>query len=579
MVIASPIPERTAGDMARGAGSTAQWVGDRAFPHWLADDLAKEARRVLAERPGRNNRRRVRAAVQKRLWRWGRYESFAWEPLAPREALPQIDPGPVLAALAGRALFAVEAAAMVKHGGSTEGIERTLAELALDGIIQSWPSIEVLHLGRAICRRCGETQLEQTDCYACGDKRCWLCPSCRHLGLSTGCRTIYAYPRAGGREAGAFLPPAFRFTLTPAQQRAAGRLGEFIRSGTGEEFLVWAVCGAGKTEVVLTGIAQALSAGTRILVATPRRDVAGDLALRIASAFPGLALAVHYGGRHQTEESDPAVVVATTHQCLRFYEAFDLVILDEVDAFPFHGNRMLYAAVKRASRPAGRIVYLTATPPFALASRVADGTLPYVRLPVRPHGFPLPVPEFVRASLGRAGPGWRMPDVLAGLFTDSIARRHAALVFVPTVNHADWLGQAISRWGRSRGVAAASLHARDMERDEKRRAFADGRLKILVSTTVLERGLTLGALDVYILYADAEHVFDAASLIQMSGRAGRLAADPTGRVYFIAERIGAGMRAARAAIVAANDEAAREGFLGGECGCRQGISGVNSSEV
>ena len=56
------------------------------------------------------------------------------------------------------------------------------------------------------------------------------------------------------------------------------------------------------------------------------------------------------------------LIIATTHQLLKFYQAFDLLIIDEVDAFPFVDNAVLYHAVDRAIKPnRTKIFFLTAT--------------------------------------------------------------------------------------------------------------------------------------------------------------------------------------------------------------------------
>ena len=55
------------------------------------------------------------------------------------------------------------------------------------------------------------------------------------------------------------------------------------------------------------------------------------------------------------------LVVMTSHQLLRFKEAFDLLIIDEVDAFPFRDNDMLYFALENAKKINGNLLYLTAT--------------------------------------------------------------------------------------------------------------------------------------------------------------------------------------------------------------------------
>jgi late competence protein required for DNA uptake (superfamily II DNA/RNA helicase) len=94
------------------------------------------------------------------------------------------------------------------------------------------------------------------------------------------------------------------------------------------------VTGAGKTEMMFPLLEEVLSRGGRALVATPRRDVVLELAPRLAKAFPGTKLAVLYGGSEDRWSNAP-LTLATTHQLLRFQEAFDLVLIDELDAFPY----------------------------------------------------------------------------------------------------------------------------------------------------------------------------------------------------------------------------------------------------
>nr|WP_225312542.1 helicase-related protein [Aneurinibacillus sp. XH2] len=74
----------------------------------------------------------------------------------------------------------------------------------------------------------------------------------------------------------------------------------------------------------------------------------------------------------------------------------------------------------------------------------------------------------------------------------------------------------------------------DPFRAEKVILFRQSKIRMLVTTTILERGVTVPRTDVFILNADAE-LFDEASLVQMAGRAGRSKDDPDGRVFFAAE--------------------------------------------
>lgn len=55
-------------------------------------------------------------------------------------------------------------------------------------------------------------------------------------------------------------------------------------------------------------------------------------------------------------------------------------------------------------------------------------------------------------------------------------------------------------------------------------------LQALITTTILERGVTFKGIDVMILGAD-DPVFSQAALIQIAGRCGRSASRPTGKVW------------------------------------------------
>nr|WP_244192919.1 MULTISPECIES: DEAD/DEAH box helicase [Paenibacillus] len=135
-----------------------------------------------------------------------------------------------------------------------------------------------------------------------------------------------------------------RWGLSPAQSAAAAAALAFLAqpsAGDGPgRFLLWAVTGAGKTEMIFPLLQYILEHGGRALVATPRRDVVLELAPRLAKAFPDISLATLYGG--STERwKDAQLTLATTHQLMRFYQAYDLVIIDELDAFPYDINSKL----------------------------------------------------------------------------------------------------------------------------------------------------------------------------------------------------------------------------------------------
>ena len=104
-------------------------------------------------------------------------------------------------------------------------------------------------------------------------------------------------------------------------------------------------------------------------------------------------------------ESEPyfrtPLVIATTHQLLKFYQAFDLLIVDEVDAFPYVDNKILYKAVKNCVKEDGLSIFLTATSTDELDKKVRLGELKRLSLPRRFHGNPLIIPKPVWLSLTR----------------------------------------------------------------------------------------------------------------------------------------------------------------------------------
>jgi competence protein ComFA len=131
---------------------------------------------------------------------------------------------------------------------------------------------------------------------------------------------------------------------------------------------------------------------------------------------------------------------------------------------------------------------------------------------------------------------------------------------------AEQVGQALKvHFGSQQ---AEYIHARDPQRDVKRASFFAGEFPILVTTTLLERAVTIPRVNIVVLYADHATIFSTPVLMQIAGRAGRAAAYPTGKVYYLAERPSREMRqaikqiqqlnlAARQVAVAAAKEASK----------------------
>lgn len=327
---------------------------------------------------------------------------------------------------------------------------------------------------------------------------------------------------------------------------------------TPDRFLLWAVTGAGKTEMIFPLLASILEAGGRVLVATPRRDVVLELAPRLARAFPDERVVTLYGGSEERWRAG-TMTLATTHQLMRFYQSFDLVIIDEIDAFPFHNDPMLAYAAQNACKADGKFVYLSATPPRQLQREASRGILPHAKVPVRFHGHPLPVPSRLdMKSVAYCLSQRRIPVTLLHNLAHSIKRGAQLFVFVSRIRHIEPFVMLLRRC--LPGIRIEGTSSVDPQRAEKVVAFRDTQIRLLITTTILERGVTVPRSDVFILDAESS-LFDEASLIQMAGRAGRSKDDPAGRVFLASSHWTSSQKAAISQIKRMNRIAQKGGYL------------------
>ncbi|MGI6641192.1 MAG: helicase-related protein [Limnochordia bacterium] len=460
------------------------------------------------------------------------------------------DPGHILAAglgilqeaVAGRIVFQDRLVSLLRDEGLWPlEAARLLDYASYHGLVEQLPGISRLSWGALRCNRCGGQNVVFEPCPVCRRRECPLCTDCLTLGASRGCRILVSAPFSGKAFSGE-ADFTLAYQLTPAQVRAAAQLEEFWQSPS-QRTLVWAACGAGKTEVTYPLMRRALREGHQVLFAVPRQDVVRELAERFRSAFTGVEIAVHYGG--QPWQAQGQLVIATTHQVLHFYQRFGLAILDEVDAFPYHGSEMLRFGLIRALGPKGKLVEMSATPNPVPRKGTA------VTIPVRHHGYPLPEPEFVKSRSGE------IPPAILKLIEES---PHQWIVFVPTVAACEELAAALREKLREK---VAACHSRHPQRHEEIKAFRYGEKRIIVATAVLERGVTFPGVQVVVV--DADHpVFSRSALVQMAGRVGRTADHPSGTVVLCGTRKNGAIKGAQAMIKQLNQEGAELGLLKGE---------------
>ncbi|MGO3732307.1 MAG: DEAD/DEAH box helicase [Vagococcus sp.] len=372
-----------------------------------------------------------------------------------------------------------------------------------------------------ICERCGTTHLKEMIRIKRNKGNMYYCSECLGLGRVDSESSLY-YIRDRKRR-GRHVDFAWKGRLTSSQKIISNAL--VSRYKQKKHHLIHAVTGAGKTEMLFPLIYYALQKGHRIVVASPRVDVCLELHPRFQQAFPKEDISLLYGNQTDAYRYS-SFVVCTTHQLLRFYHAFDLIVVDEIDAFPYADNAVLGFGTKKALKKTGRLVYLTATPSPSLLNQVSAGELKISHLSKRYHGYPLPVPETVWSwGIDKKIRQGLLPTRLNELLEK---QKRQCLIFFPNIQLMEQCASVLKELFPDKRIAF--VYAGKVDREEIVVEMREHVWDWLLTTTILERGVTFPNIDVFIMQAK-HRVFNVASLVQISGRVGRVADYPTGHIY------------------------------------------------
>lgn len=372
------------------------------------------------------------------------------------------------------------------------------------------------------CLRCGQIHEKHTVRLFNG---VYFCPACIQLGRVDTGQCFYHLPEPE------LIPRSVDFSwegeLTKGQQEVSDSL--LTSADKGESKMIWAVTGAGKTEMLFKTIYDCLSKGKRVAIASPRVDVCMELFPRIQAVFPNEEMILLHG-KMEEDYRYTKLLVCTTHQLLRFFQAFDLLIIDEVDAFPFVGNPLLQYGVTQAVKSNGSLVYLTATPTKDLMKKTSQNQLKLSILPARYHRRSLPVPKLKwcnrwqkRVTRGKA------PSGLVALIRQLIANNDL-LIFCPSIVLMEQLEKTLGKTFLD--IPLACVHSQDAERIEKVLNMRNKAYRILITSTILERGVTFDGVSVIVLGAN-HSVFSTAALVQIAGRVDRKMKYTAGEVWFL----------------------------------------------
>ena len=395
--------------------------------------------------------------------------------------------------------------------------------------------------GKLFCQRCNSSILEEWHLPI----GAYYCRECLLMKRVRSDQALYYFPQED-------LPKQdvlkWRGQLTPFQEKVSEGLIQAVEKK--EPILVHAVTGAGKTEMIYQVVAKVIDDGGAVCLASPRIDVCLELYKRLQNDF-ACDIALLHG------ESEPyfrtPLVVATTHQLLKFHHAFNLLIVDEVDAFPYVDNSVLYYAVNQCVKMEGLTIFLTATSTDELDKKVRTGELKRLSLPRRFHGNPLIIPKPVWLSdFNRCLEKNKLSANLKTYIEKQRRTSYPLLIFASEIKKGEKLKEILQEQFPNENIGFVSSVTEN--RLEQVQAFRDGELTILISTTILERGVTFPFVDVFVV--DANHrLFTKSSLIQIGGRVGRSMDRPTGELLFFHDGLNTSIKKAIKEIKQMNKEA------------------------
>lgn len=333
------------------------------------------------------------------------------------------------------------------------------------------------------------------------------------------------------------------FRLTADQQRAIEEIHADMRLPRPMSRLLQGEVGSGKTAVAMAALAGAVESGYQAAIMAPTEVLAIQHFEKVQPVFSQLGVTVvpltgaatdaeKHEVRQRLRAGEVSVVVGTQALIQESvdYDNLGLVVIDEQHRF---GVRQRLALRDKGSNP--DVLVMTATPIPRTLALTLYGDLDVSVLRELPGGQRLD--EHVQTMICDR----QHRDAAYGRLRSEVAAGRQAYVVCPLIDESEKLDvKAVTDEFECLGALfpdldVGLLHGR-LRADEKNavmRAFRDGKLDILLATTVIEVGIDVPNATVMII-EDAER-FGLSQLHQLRGRIGRgghrsyciLFADPT----------------------------------------------------
>lgn len=296
------------------------------------------------------------------------------------------------------------------------------------------------------------------------------------------------------------------FTLTEDQRRSIWEIVKDLRSPYSMRRMLSGDVGTGKTVTYLIPAAAAYLAGASVAILAPGKLLVTQLANELRGYFPDIPVTEVTSGVKLPESG---IVIGTTAVTLAAESTgrkFQFVITDEQHKFSVAQRKTLLA-------DGANLLEATATAIPRTVALVAMGGQDVSTL------RQCPVEKDIKSRIIR-----RKGKGLFTFIKEQIAAGGQVAVIYPLVESDKTdtsVARALERFAKPFGNRVGFIHGRQKNdvKDETIRRMKAGEIDILLSSTVIEVGLTLPSLKVMVV-VNPEH-FGASQLHQLRGRLAR----------------------------------------------------------
>lgn len=316
------------------------------------------------------------------------------------------------------------------------------------------------------------------------------------------------------------------FKLTPAQEKVIQEILADMKADYAMNRLLQGDVGSGKTVVAATCLYASVSAGYQAAFMVPTEILAEQHYMSLKQFFQGeniqlVLLTGSMGQRHRRDilaglQMGTVDVVVGTHALIQkdvYFNNLGLIITDEQHRFGVEQRAQL-----RKKGAAPDVLLMSATPIPRTLAMTAFGD------------FDVSILDQLPAGRKEVKTVWVTEEKLDKVFQfmhEEIKKGRQAYVVCPLIEESEKLDvqNVLNMYSRLQKVfpyyKIGLLHGRldAGTREEAMKQFADGKLHILVATTVIEVGVNVPNATVMVIY-DAER-FGLAQLHQLRGRVGR----------------------------------------------------------